>query len=57
MASDAFASVLGNIIYPVTFFLGVYVYVSLIRQISAGPSHRRRTTKMFGLPEQSSPFC
>jgi len=52
MASDAFASVLGNIIYPVYLLLGVYVYVSLIRQISARPEATDEgRTKMFGLPE------
>jgi uncharacterized protein len=52
MGSDAFASALGNIIYPAYLLLALYVYVSLIRQIS----HRAdalvpRPTKSFGLPE------
>jgi len=52
MASAVFASVLGNIIYPVYLLLGVYVYVSLIRQISerAVPPPTG-AMKIFGLPE------
>jgi uncharacterized protein len=52
MGSDAFASALGNIIYPAYLLLAVYVYVSLVRQIS----HRADTSsldrsKNFALPE------
>lgn len=52
MASDAFASALGNIIYPVYLLLGVYVYVSLIRQISQRVQDPvAGTAKTFALPE------
>jgi membrane protease YdiL (CAAX protease family) len=52
MASDALASALGNIIYTAYLLLGVYVYVSLVRQISqrAG-APATEAAKTFGLPE------
>jgi uncharacterized protein len=52
MGSDAFASAIGNIIYPVYLLLAVYVYVSLIRQISHRPELSPGSpSKDFGLPE------
>ncbi len=52
MASGAFASVLGNIIYPIYLLVGVYIYVSLIRQITARPQASLDPSgKMFGWPE------
>lgn len=52
MASDALASALGNIIYAVYLLLGVFVYVSLVRQISERASVApAASAKVFGLPE------
>jgi membrane protease YdiL (CAAX protease family) len=52
MVSEALASALGNIIYAVYLLLAVYVYVSLIRQISERvPMLPAATAKSFGLPE------
>jgi uncharacterized protein len=52
MASEALASALGNIIYALYLLLGVYVYVSLIRQVNErAPASSTTTAKVFGLPE------
>jgi membrane protease YdiL (CAAX protease family) len=52
MGSDAFGSAIGNIVYPVYLLLAVYVYVSLIRQISHRPDHSADgPAKGFALPE------
>src|SRR5918911_4755672 len=52
MVSGAFASALGNIVYPAYLLLAVYVYVSLIRQISHAPNPPvTGGPKRFELPE------
>jgi membrane protease YdiL (CAAX protease family) len=52
MVPEAFASALGNIFSALFLFAGIYVYISLARQISARPlSTSDEPAKLFGMPE------
>lgn len=51
MFSDGFFSTLGAVGYVLYVLLGIYVYSSLIRQISARPGTTEDGQRQFGLPD------
>lgn len=52
MASEALAGALGNFVFAVYLLVGIFVYVSLMRQVSQrSPMSADANTNLFGLPE------
>jgi membrane protease YdiL (CAAX protease family) len=51
MSSDGFLSTLGSVGYVLYILIGVYIYSSLIRQISARESTTETMQRLFGLPD------